>query len=185
MLALSLSLGGLTAFTLTGCKGLPSSDVDDLSRTLRKLDAAQRPNGEDLPIERFVAWTASRDSGRVPNDQLDVTLRALIDEQFALLARLRDVPGPTQEAREIVAAYVKSHTAMHEGMEETLAGRRLGDAMRAHSGEAQATGGLDAIRAARTLRKARCEMLGVADRGALEEPEAPSGGPIGNAASKR
>ena len=179
-----LALLALFVVVAPGCKSLPNADVDDLSRSLRKLDAAQRPNGEDLPVERFFAWTADRDAGLRAPDDLDIGLRAIIEEQRALGKRLTLVPTPTPESREIVKAYRNAHDLSHLGMEEVLAGRRLGDPGRVQVGERQARAVLEALRAARAVRKARCEMIGLTDAPPAAEVEAPgAGGAIGREAS--
>lgn len=157
----SLLLALLVSFPMVhaGCRDLPNPDADALARTLRRLDAAQRPNGEDLPVERFVAWTAERDAGlRAPPTLVD-ELRGIVDLQRTLVKRLETVEATTDEAKALLKAYVDAHSAIHLGMETSFEGLRLSSGDDVRSGDARVKQGLDALRSARTLRKRLSETL--------------------------
>lgn len=159
-----------------GCRQLPDPEVDALARSLIKLDAAQRPNGEDLPAELYVAWSAKRDVGAATAKELDDALRAIIDLQHALIIRLGTVPAGTPDALEIRDAYRRAHQQAYEGMAHAMASRRVNDAQRAAAGDAQVIAALEALRAARALRTKRCVDFGLPER--LVEPAAPGGAEI-------
>jgi hypothetical protein len=157
-----------------GCRDLPNPDADALARTLRRLDAAQRPNGEDLPVERFVAWTAERDAGlRAPPTLVD-ELRGIVDLQRALVKRLETVEATTEEAKALLKAYVDAHAAIHMGMETSFEGLRLSNGDDVRSGDARVKQGLDALRSARTLRKRLSDTLEVPE--ILPEEREPASG---------
>ncbi len=173
----SLVLFVLTPFLGAGCRDLPNPDADAMARTLRRLDAAQRPNGEDLPVERFVAWTAERDAGLRAAPALVDEMRGIVDLQRALVKRLETVEATTEEAKALLKAYSDAHQTIHLGMETSFEGLRLanGDALR--SGDARVRQGLDSLRSARKLRLRLSEILEIPET-LPEERAPPSGAPV-------
>jgi len=162
----SLTLLLVVTAALVSCKRLPNPEADEVSRVIRAFDRAHRPNGGDLPLERFFAWAAHRDAGQLPPDDLNAQLQALANEQVALIKRIRNIQTTSDEALAILNAYLIAHTDGSQAMEEVLNARRLGDPRREERGEAAARNAMSRLQDARSRREATLKRLGVS----LPEP---------------
>lgn len=154
--ALVLCVGGSG-----GCKRLPNPETDEVSRVMRTFDRLHRPDGHDLPLERYFAWAANRDAGLRPASDMTEELQALANDQRSLVVRIRGIRTTSSDALSILEGYLGAHIDAHLAMEEVLVGRRLGDPMRAEKGEAAVKAALDKLRVARENRKAIEAKLGI------------------------
>ncbi len=156
-----------------GCKKLPNPETDEVSRNLRSFDDVHRPNGTDLPLERYFAWSAERDAGARPADDLTLELQLLVDPQRVLVARVKRIKTTSKEALSILEAYLGAHIDGHRALEDVLASRRLGDPQGVARGEGAVRGTFKALRRARSMRQEVASRLGVQ----IEAPPKLYGGP--------
>jgi len=156
-----------------GCKELPNPETDEVARMLRYFDSVQRPDGQDLPLERFFAWTAERDAGARPADVMTEDLQVLVDQQRLLVARIKRIRTTSKDGLAVLEAYLGAHIDGHRALEQVLNARRLGDAAGVSRGEKAIRTAFTALRGARAVRTEVTERLGVQ----LKPPPGPRGGP--------
>ncbi len=161
MLRMLLIVGAALLVTSTGCKRLPNPETDEVARMLRYLDETHRPDGGDLPVERYFAWESKRDAGTRPNDELTAGLQKLVDQQLLLVKRLRRLRTSSENGQAIIDAYLGAHEAAHLAMEDTLWARRMSDWVLEERVRAGVVVAMGRLRKARELRSSVCEMLEV------------------------
>ncbi len=142
----------LLAASVCGCKRLPNPDADEVARALMHLDRAHRPAGEDLPIERYFAWVAEKDAGKLAAADHTARLARLCDDQKALVERLEALRTRSDDALLVLEAYLGAHVKAHHGMEEVLLARKGGDPARAAQAEAEVRAAMEDLQAARRKR---------------------------------
>lgn len=151
----------VTIVVFGGCRTLPNPDADDFIRAMRMLDKAQRPNGDDLPMERFVAWQSRRDTGRAAPPELTRELEILADHTHEIVNRLDALEIASGLGRSVIGAYRSAHESARHGLEDVLSGRRMGTKAQVARGEQRARKALDSLREARALRKRIAGEFGV------------------------
>lgn len=125
------------------------------------MDEAHRPDGKDLPIERFMAWEAERDAGTRPGHESDAALQLLIDQQLGVVKRLRTVLTNSKNGQAILDGYTGAHTEAYRAMDAVRTARRVGNkALEIASGKRVAAA-MKLLRQARELRRSICEKLEV------------------------
>jgi hypothetical protein len=144
-----------------GCRELPNPETDEVTRVLRIFDRIQRPGGQDLPVEKYVGWSAQRDSGKHPGVDLTEQLQGLTDAQRGLIEQIKRIRTTSDAGLVVLDAYLAAHIAAHKGMEEVLAGRRLTQTAREKAGDASVQAAYASLRQARTQRRELEQRLGV------------------------
>ena len=159
---------GLLLFVLSvgvlGCKKLPNPETDEVARMLWTFDSLHRPDGRDLPVERYWAWASKRAGGVNAPDQALAELQLLVDEQMNLVKGIRGMSVRSDHGLRILEAYLVPHVRGHEALEEALAGTRMKDPERVALAEKELKAVLDQLRAAREVRNAITRRLGVDDK---------------------
>lgn len=153
------------------CKRLPNPETDEVSRMLRHFDRAQRPGGQDVPLERYFAWASERDAGTVAPTELAERLQLLVNQQRDLIARVRRLRTNSRDGLAILEAYLGAHIDGERAMDEVLAAYRLGNAEAVQLHESSVGAALTRFRGAQKLRAEVTKRLGVADP-ANRAPEA-------------
>jgi hypothetical protein len=154
----------LSALFLVGCNSIPNPNVDSFVRTMRQLDKAQRPNGKDLPMERFLAWQTRRDTNQAAPPELTQELQVLAQETHGIVIRIDQITPHTEAEKTVLTAYRAAHERARVGLEKLLDQRKLKITTRSEKTEEQLVHALEAIRAARALRKDHRNRLGAAQK---------------------
>ena len=119
---------------------------------MRDLDRAQRPLGNDLPMERFIAWQTRRDTSQASPPELTAELQNLAGEAYNIVKRIDVITPRTKWGYQVVSAYRAAHETARIGLEAVHDHRTLGTQSQSRAAEQRVMSALDALREARTLR---------------------------------
>ncbi len=140
--------------SLQSCQSIPNPEADGFIRSMRELDRAQRPEGQDLPMERFVAWQTQRDTGSLSPPELQQALELLASETAQIVQRIDAIKPRTTLARDVIAGYRISHESARLGFEDLIDDMRLNTAGSTVRGENRVRTAIAAIRQVRQRRRA-------------------------------
>ena len=140
--------------SLHGCKSIPNPEADGFIRSMRELDRAQRPQGQDLPMERFIAWQTQRDTGSLSPPELQRALERLATETAQIVQRIDAIKPRTTLARDVIAGYRTSHESARLGFEDLIDDMRLHTVGNTVRGESRVRTAITTIRQVRQQRRA-------------------------------